>query len=255
VSDSPLGPWPPAPAGGHIANGSVIALVRMRLAGYVRGGRALAPVIAALVLLGIVHAGGRSPAAAAYGVSAVTLFPVLAWQTKLLLDAEPDVQRRLARLSLGGPRESIAGLLAAATAGMLACAVAMVVPWWPLQAIRGPLPGSAEPAVPAAIMLGLFAHLVAVAAGVAVGALASRAVTRTVRNGVVVLVAGVVLVLVLGLSGSVAPWLVPPVLATARALSAEQVPAAGTFLLLAGETVLGCAAALGGYGWLRRGRS
>ena len=58
-------------------------------------------------------------------------------------------------------------------------------------------------------------------AAVALGALASRAVTRSVRNGVTVLVTGAVLVVVLGLSGSVAPWLVPPVMATARALTAD----------------------------------
>nr|BFE76683.1 hypothetical protein GCM10020092_099840 [Actinoplanes digitatis] len=70
------------------------ALVRMRLAGFVRSGRALAPVIAAVVVLAVVHGGGQSAAAPAYGYSAVMLFPVLAWQAKLLLDAEPDVQRR-----------------------------------------------------------------------------------------------------------------------------------------------------------------
>lgn len=58
------------------------ALVRMRLAAFVRGGRALAPLIAVLVVLGVIYGGGASPASVAYGYSAAALFPVLAWQPK-----------------------------------------------------------------------------------------------------------------------------------------------------------------------------
>jgi hypothetical protein len=76
-----------------------------------------------------------------------------------------------------------------------------------------------------------------------------------VRNGVTVLVTGAVLVVVLGLSGSVTPWLVPPVMAMARALNADALPSAGTFWLLAGWAVLWCAVAFGGYGRLRRNRA
>ena len=233
----------------------MIALVRMRLAAFVRSGRALAPVITALVLLGIIHGGGQSAAAPAYGYSAVMLFPVLAWQAKLVLDAEPDVQRRLARLTVGAHREALAGLLAATGLGLAFCAAAMLVPWWPFHAIRGPEPGSAEPSLAAGIALGALAHLLAVPAAVALGALASRAVTRTVRNGVTVLVTGSVLAIVLGLSGSVAPWLAPPVMATARALTAERLPPAGHFWLLTAWAVGWCAVVLGGYGRLRRSRS
>lgn len=233
----------------------MIALARMRLAGFLRSGRALAPGITALVVLGLIHGGGSSAAAPAYGYSAVMLFPVLAWQAKLLLDAEPDVQRRLARVTVGARREAIAGLLAATVLGLAFCLVAMLVPWWPFHAIRGPLPGSAEPSTVSGIALGALAHLLAIPAAVALGALASRAVTRTVRNGVTVLVSGTVLVIVLGLSGSIAPWLVPPVMATARALAADELPQSGTFWLLTGWAVLWCAAALAGYGVLRRSRS
>ena len=64
-----------------------------------------------------------------------------------------------------------------------------------------------------------------------------------------------VLVVVLGLRGSVAPWLVPPVMATARALSDPATPPAGTLVLLCGWALLWCAAAFAGYVWLRRTRS
>jgi len=240
----------------------MIALVRMRLAGFVRGGRAFAPIILALVVLGVIYGGGPSTAAAAFGYSAVMLFPVLAWQTKLVLDTEPDGQRRLARLAVGARREAAAGVLTAAVLGLAFCLVAMLAPW-PFHAICRPgsgqaacgQPGVGEPSLIAGVALGVLAHLLALAGALGLGALASRAVTRTVRNGLVVLVVGAVLAIVLGLTGSVAPWAVPPVMATARALTERPLPGSSRFVLLTGWTVAWCAAALGGYGWLRRRRS
>lgn len=230
------------------------ALVRMRLAGYLRSGRALAPLITGLVVLGVSYGGGSSAAAPAYGYGAVLLFPVLAWQTKLLLDAEPDVQRRLARLAVGARREAAAGLLAAAVPGVLFCAVAMLAPV-PFAGIRDRLPGSAEPALAVGVALGALAHLLALLAALALGALASRAVTGSIRNGLTVLVAGSVLAVVLGLGGSVAPWLAPPVMATARALNTVPLPSAATFWLLGAWAVLWCAALLAAYAGARRRRS
>ena len=100
-------------AGGEV--GPMIALVRMRLAAFVRSGRALAPLIAGLVVLGVIYGGGQSPAARGLrllrGRCSSRCWPGM---TKLLLDAEPDVQRRLARLAVGAGREAVAGLLAAA---------------------------------------------------------------------------------------------------------------------------------------------
>ena len=228
------------------------SLIRMRLAGFVRGGRFLAPLIAGLVVLGVIHGGGKSAAAPAYGYSAVMFFPVLAWLAKMVLDAEPDVQRRLARVAVGPVREAAAGALVAALMGAIFCLVAIVAPP-ALGAIRGPEPG--EPSTVAGIGLGVLAHLFSLAAGVALGALASRAVTRTVRMGITVLVTGAVLGVVLGLQGSIAPWLVPPVMATARALAAVPLPSAPVFLALGGWGLLWCGAVFAGYGWLRRRRS
>ena len=235
------------------ATAGVNALARMRLAALVRGGRAPAPLIAALVVLGVIYGGGPSSAGAAYGYSAVMLYPVLAWQSKLLFDAEPDVQRRLARVAVGAGREAAAGVIAAALAGLGTCAVAMLAPWL-FGGVRGPLPGSGEPALGVGIGLGVLAHLCAVPAAVALGALASRAVTRSVLHGVAVLVTGSVLTMVLGLRSSVAPWLVPPVMATARALT-DRLPPVTTVAALTGHAVLWSAAVLAVYARLRRRRS
>ncbi len=101
---------------------STAALIRMRLSAFVRSGRALAPAIAGLVVLGVIYGGGSSPAAV--GLRLLRDRPCSrCWpgMTKLLLDAEPDVQRRLARLAVGAGREAAAGLLAAVLLGLAVC--------------------------------------------------------------------------------------------------------------------------------------
>ncbi|MEU4421247.1 hypothetical protein AB0F81_11505 [Actinoplanes sp. NPDC024001] len=223
------------------------ALVRMRVAGFVRSGRVLAPLITVLAILSVLYGGGPSSAAAAYGYSAVMLFPVLAWLTKLVLDAEPDVQRQLARLTVGPVREATAGLLAAGILGAGVCLLAMLAPV-PFGAITGPRIGIG-------VLLGVLAHVLALLAALALGALAGRPVTRRVLPGVAVLVTGSVLVIVLGLRGSIAPWLVPPVMATARALSDGTAPPPGTLAGLVTWTLAWCAATLAGYAVLRRARA
>ncbi|AEV81667.1 hypothetical protein ACWT_0653 [Actinoplanes sp. SE50] len=230
------------------------ALIRMRLAGFFHGGRVLAPLIAVLVVLGVLYGGGASPAATAYGYSAAALFPILAWLAKVVLDTEPDVQRRLARLAVGPVREGLAGLLAATLAGAAVCAAAMLTPW-AFHAIRGPEPGSAEASLPAGILLGVLAHLLALPAAVALGALSGRAVTRRILPGVAVLVTGSLLVVVLGLNGSFAPWLAPPVMAVARVLTDGAVPPAAELARLTIWSLAWCTVALATYGWLRRARS
>jgi hypothetical protein len=232
----------------------MIALTRMRLAGFLRGGRATAPLITVLAVLSILHGGGPAPAAAAYGYSAVWLFPILAWLTKLVLDTEPDAQRRLARLAVGPVREATAGLLAATVLAIGVCVLAMLAPL-PFQAITGPEPGSPAPSLPEGVLLGILAHLLAAAAGVALGALAGRAVTRRVLPGVAVLATGSILAVVLGLSDSIAPWLVPPMMATARALSGRTAPAAVDLAVLVAWTALWCTVVLALYARLRRDRS
>jgi HAMP domain-containing protein len=184
----------------------------------------------------------------AYGYSAAALFPVLAWLTKLLLDTEPDVQRRLARLAVGPAREGLSGVLAAVLLALAVCALAMGAPWL-FHGI------DARVALGSGVALGVLAHLLAIPPAVALGALASRAVTRTVRTGVTVLVVAAVLVVVLGLKSSFAPWLVPPVMAMARLLTDNTDPAVGDLILLTGWAVAWCAVAFAGYGWLRRARA
>ena len=169
-------------------------------------------------------------------------------QTKIVLDTEPDVQRRLARIAVGARREATAGLLAATVLALAVCVLAMGTPWLftAIDTTKSPLSGT---------LLGILAHLLAVPPAVALGALASRAVTRSTLTGVSVLVVSAVLVVILGLSGSFAPWLVPPVMATARELNGDTVPPPANLLLVSVWAVVWCAVALTFYGRLRRTRS
>jgi hypothetical protein len=229
-------------------------LVGMRLTAFAAGGRIVAPAILTLAIFGVLYGGGASPAAAAYGYSATVFFPVLAWLVKLILDTEPDVQRRLARIAVGPRREWLAGLTAAALAGLLLCAVAMLVPL-AIGAIQGPEPGTHQPSLLTGILLGALAHVLALAGALALGALSSRAVAGSVAKGLLILVTGVILVIIFGLSGSIAPWLVPPVMATARALNAHTLPGASRFVALTAWTAAWCAATLTAYARLRSRRA
>jgi hypothetical protein len=146
-------------------------------------------------------------------MSAVVLFPVMAWQAKILLDVEPDVQRRIAATALGSRRrEVIAGLIAALVTGLPTVVAGMVLPW----VVNGVTMEKSPISFPAAIASGIWVHLIAIPSAVALGAMASRAISRTTGNGVAVLVSGVVLAIVLGLKSSPAPWLMPPLIPASR---------------------------------------
>jgi hypothetical protein len=227
----------------------VTALVRMRLSGYVRTGRFLPPLISCLVVLGTLYGGGAAQAGEAYGVSAIVLFPVLAWQTKLLLDAEPDVQRRLARVAVGGAgREIASGLVAALLVAVPVVAIALVLPWV-VGGVRGPEhPG--EMSLASGITIGLWAHVMVVPPALGLGAWASRAVTHTFGKGAAVLLSGAVFAIVLGVRDSPAWWLAPPLLRTARL--AEHGFAALTLAGLSAQVAVWSAIVLGGYTYLRR---
>ena len=69
------------------------------------------------------------------------------------------------------------------------------------------------------------------------------------------LAVGVVGGLVFGLKSSIAPWLAPPLLATARALTAAPGPDLGAALALSGQALAWGVVVLAVYGWLRRTRS
>jgi hypothetical protein len=230
----------------------VIALVRMRVYGYVRTGRILAPLLACLVMLGTLYGGGAAQAGEAYGVSALLLFPILAWQTKLLLDAEPDVQRRLARVAVGSAgRELAAGLVAAIVVAIPLVAFALVLPW-AIGGVQGPVHPE-DPSLGSGVAAGLWAHLIVIPPAVALGAWASRAMTRSFGTGAMVLVGGAVLTIVLGLRGSPLGWVAPPMMPVTR-LATHGFVLSGVASISV-HALLWTAAAVAAYAWVRRTRA
>jgi hypothetical protein len=174
------------------------------------------------------------------------MFPVLGWQTKLLLDAEPDVQRRLALVALrSGDREAAAGVIAAGLLAVPVVLVALGLPWL-FNALKPTDIGTG-------LLLGLWAHAIAVPPAVALGAWSSRAIAGTPGRATAILVGGAVLGVVLGLRTSPVQWLVPPLMGTARALSNGI--GAGALIGLSGWALAWSAVALAGYARLRRRRA
>jgi hypothetical protein len=192
------------------------SLVRMRLHGFWRSGRIAAPTITAIVVIGALYGGGAEQAGEAYGLSSYILLPVLAWQTKLLLDTEPDVARQLAGITVGRRQELVAGLLAAAIAGLMTVAIALTMPWL-IGGIELPVEGSHDPSIVAGLALGIWAHLLVIPIALVLGAMASRPIARSVGLGAMALIGGWLCVVVAGLPRSPVQWLAPPLIDTAKA--------------------------------------
>ncbi|WP_020573522.1 hypothetical protein [Actinopolymorpha alba] len=224
-----------------------LALARMRLLAYVRSQRAWMPLLATLALILGAHAGGRAVPNQAYAFSATLLFAVFGWQTKLLLDTEPDEQRMLARLAVGsGRRELLAGLLAAGAATVPAILAAILIPLaiGALQ-VRGPLAPW--------LAFGLWIHLLSAGCAVGVGALASRVVVRPAGWAAMILVAAPVAVLVFGSREAAVPrWLVPQLFAAAHIERPGELAAIG---LVTAHAAAWIVVLLAGYAALRRGRT
>jgi hypothetical protein len=229
----------------------MMPIVAMRLHAYLRTYVVIAPTLAALVALALLYGGGKSRPEEAYGVSAMLIFVVLAWQVKILLDVEPDVQRRLVRVAAGSAHREIgAGVVAGAVTAAPTIGLALVLPWL-LNGV-GPVSAPGEPAplpLAAALGVGLWAHLLALAPAVALGAWASRAVSRSAGRAVCVLAGGTVAALVLGLRSSPVPWLAPPLAETAR-MSSQGLTVGGVFGLTVWAAVW-AAVVLAGYWWAR----
>jgi hypothetical protein len=226
-------------------------LIAMRLFAVTRTGQAIAPLLTGLVILGVIYGGGAARPAEAYGLSAIVLFPLLAWETKILLDVEPDTQRRLSVVAMGSRRrEASAGVVAAAITTVPVILLAIAVPWL-LGAVTL---SDGGPGLVEALLLGLWAHAIAVIPALALGALASRVITGSAGMAAAVLAGGAVLAIVLGIPGSPVPWLAPPLMGVARALTGRDV-AAELLLPYTLWAVLWAVALFSVYGWLRRTRS
>ncbi|NUW46719.1 hypothetical protein [Nonomuraea rhodomycinica] len=222
----------------------MIALVAFRVAAYVRSHRVFQAFLPILVMISIVYASRapRGAEVAALTDSAVLVIPFLAWATRGLLDTEPDEQRAISATAVGGRlREVAAGLLAALVTCMafaaltLGCGLALGLSATPSRGV---------------VAAGVVVHALAVLAGVALGALTSRPVMPSPAYSVMALVAGFLMMLLVG--ASPAYWLTVPVTAWMKAAGAGRL--VSELPGLAAISLAWCLAALALYGYLRRDR-
>ncbi|MER6942440.1 hypothetical protein ABT294_00325 [Nonomuraea sp. NPDC000554] len=222
----------------------MIALAVFRVAAYVRSHRVYQALLLMLALLAIVE-GSRAPVGqetSALADTAVLLIPVLAWSTRSLLDTEPDQQRTLSAITVGGrARELGAGLLAALATSVAFAALALG--WGLLLGVSVTPPPDEFAAV-------LAVHGIAVLAGLALGTLTSRSVLPSPAVSIMALLFGFMAMLLL--SASPLYWLTVPVIGWMKAASAGDL--AARFPELAAISLLWCLAGLAAYGWLRRNR-
>ncbi|RVX37757.1 hypothetical protein EDD27_0031 [Nonomuraea polychroma] len=187
----------------------IISLATFRVAAYIRSHRVYQALLLTLAMLAILN-GSRAPRGEEASVltdGAVLIIPILAWAARSLLDTEPDRQREMSAVTVGGRgRELVAGLVAAfatcaAFAG-IALAAALL-----LGVSAAPEPGL----LTAALAL----HALAALTGTALGALTSRAVLPSPALSIMGLVLGFLLMLLL--SASPLYWLTVPAVRWMRA--------------------------------------
>ncbi len=227
------------------------SLIRMRLYAFVRSGRVAAPAVTSIIVIGTLYGGGAVQAGEGYGLSAYVLVPVLGWQTKLVLDTEPEVARKLATVIVGRRREIVAGVIAAAVVALCTVVLALALPW-----LFGGITGKHAPGDPTladGIVLGAWAHLLALGPALAIGTLSSRVVTRSAGYGALALVAGWLTLVVVGLPRSPVRWIGPPMLAVSH--EAHRAIRTASVVGLSVWTLAWTGVALAAYAAMRRVRA
>ncbi|MDQ0378163.1 hypothetical protein [Amycolatopsis thermophila] len=208
-------------------------MIRYQLALLAHSQRWLPPLLAYVIMLGVLYSDPGSEARPLFGVSAGALTVVACWLAIALIDAEDPTQRLITRVHAGGLSTVITGIVAAIG---LCCAVLMVVPLlWAALVHTG---------FTAAVLVdGVLAHSACAAAGVAIGLPCSRLVLP--RIGYTVLTALAALGVVL-----LTRW-VPVVNPMLRALLGTGSRSAVVLGLLGGVALLALSAAGTGW-WVRR---
>jgi hypothetical protein len=229
----------------------MIAVIRFQLSGYLRSVRALHPVLALALLLGIVFSSplGGTPAQVRQGALtaiadlAALTFPICAWAARSLLDTEPDAQRHVSAVTAGRWRSVVAGTVAAYVFSVV---LALISPLYPLAEASG-----------SGLRLGTVLLSVALLplstlAATALGALTSRAVIPSTGTSILVLLGVCAGNLILGLGPL--RVLTIPMIEWMRAAGHGPSDFAHVFPAMALRTLAW--AAIGGavYAWLRRTR-
>ena len=106
----------------------MIALCRYQLADFLRSQRWVPPLLAYLIVLGLVYSLDAGPAVPAYGVTAVAVFPIAAWLTRMMVTTEDPVAREITAATARGQLRVQAALLVSAGIATLPF-VALALGW------------------------------------------------------------------------------------------------------------------------------
>ncbi|MBB5079670.1 hypothetical protein [Nonomuraea endophytica] len=222
----------------------MIALTRFRISAYVRSHRVYQALIPILVMMAIIYA-NRAPVgseAAALADSAVLIIPVLAWSTRSLLDTEPDEQRAISATTTGTrTRELTGGLLAALAVNTVFATLALAC---------GLLMGLEASPTTDVLFAVTVLHVLAVLAGLTLGALTSRVILPSPALSIMALLFGYLAMLLISITP--AYWLTVPVTAWLKAAGSGALPS--DLPALGAISLAWCLAGLAWYTWLRRSR-
>ena len=171
-----------------------LAVARLLGEDVARSQRFIAPALLFVAVLAVLFGGTPGPLPMPWAVSALLLYPIGAWLTHAIAEAEEPTARTVTVAAAGGPGPVVAGVALAGSVGVAVLSVLAVV--WGAIASFGSV-------APLALIQGLFTHLTCGITGVAVGLVCARPLIRSLGWAALV---GLVFVVVTGTQS----WL-PPV--------------------------------------------
>ncbi|TVT60556.1 hypothetical protein FNH05_04070 [Amycolatopsis rhizosphaerae] len=161
-------------------------MIRYQLALLGHSQRYLPPVLAFLLVMGVLYTDRGAPQIPQYAVSCGALTVIACWLAIALVDTEDPVQR-LITLTHAGPVRLVGGVAASV---LICCAGLTVVSLvWSAIVFRG--------FAPAALGVGALAHLTAALTGISVGLSCSRLIVPRIGYTVLVALAALMAVFLL----------------------------------------------------------
>ncbi|WP_051342480.1 hypothetical protein [Pseudonocardia spinosispora] len=199
-----------------VTSRAALAVSRYLAADLLRSQRFLLPVLAYLTVVMVLMGGDPGPPPQLWGASVGLLYPISAWLTIVVANAEDPSARHVTVTAAGGwLRVQIGVLITCLGADLILLAAAVLRPLLPLG-------GTPYPYTPRMLLIGALAHLAAAGAGTALGLLFGPPIVA--RIGWSAVATGLAVLMTV-----TQPWL-PPVGTAIRTLEQPHQPLLGLAL-------------------------